>query len=94
MVDFEIDVARIVNFDSFRAYRWLVSIAEPNPKLYGFLRDNGVDLNHVFNLLGGAIALCPPQLLGSEWSEGGLHLSPCDGRGWGHATRRRDVLDG
>ena len=41
--------------DSFRAYRWLVTIAEPNPKLYGFLRDNGVDLNHVLNLLGGAI---------------------------------------
>ena len=41
--------------DSFRAYRWLVTIAEPNPKLYGFLRDNGVDLNHVLNLLEGAI---------------------------------------
>jgi hypothetical protein len=52
MVDCEIDVARIVNFDSFRAYRWLVAIAEPNPKLYAFLRKKGVDLNHAFNLLG------------------------------------------
>ena len=58
MVDFEIDAARIVNFDCFRTYRWLVSIAEPNSKLYAFLRKDGVDLNHVFNLLGGAIALC------------------------------------
>ena len=64
MVNSEIDVARIVNFDSFRAYRWLVSIAEPNPKLYAFLRKNGVDLNHVFNLLGGAIALCPYSFSG------------------------------
>jgi hypothetical protein len=58
MEDSETDVARIVNFDSFHAYRWLVSIAERNPKLNRFLRGNGVDLNHVFNLLGGAIALC------------------------------------
>jgi hypothetical protein len=58
MVDCEIDVARIANFDSFRAYRWLVAIAEPNPKLYAFLRKKRVDLNHAFNLLGGAIALC------------------------------------
>ena len=58
MVDSEIDLARIVNFDSFRAYRWLVSIAEPNPKLYAFLRKKGVDLSQVINLLGGAIALC------------------------------------
>ena len=64
MVDSEIDVARIVNFDSFRAYRWLVSIAEPNPKLFAFLRKKGVDLNHVFNLLGGAIALCPHSFSG------------------------------
>ena len=55
MTGAEIDLARIVNFDSFRAYRWLVTIAEPNPKLCGFLRGNGVDLNHVLNLLGGAI---------------------------------------
>jgi hypothetical protein len=55
----ESDLARIVNFDSFRAYRGLVSIAEPNPKLYRFLRDNDVDSNHVINLLHGAIALCP-----------------------------------
>jgi len=41
----EVDLARIVNFDSFRAYKWLISIAEPNQKLYGYLRDNGVDLN-------------------------------------------------
>jgi hypothetical protein len=54
----EIDVARIASFDSFRAYRWLVKIAEPNPKLYGYLRDSDVDLNHVINLLDGAIALC------------------------------------
>jgi hypothetical protein len=54
----EVDLARIVNFDSFRAYRWLVSIAEPNQKLYGYLRHNGVDLNHVMNLLEGTIALC------------------------------------
>jgi hypothetical protein len=60
----EINVARIVNFDSFRAYRWLVEIAEPNPKLYGYLRESGVDLNHIINLLDGAIALCP-------WSFGG-----------------------
>ena len=60
----EIDLAKIVNFDSFRAYRWLVSITEPNQRLYGFLRENGVDLNHVINLLAGAIALCPYSFSG------------------------------
>ena len=53
--------------DSFRVYRWLVTIAEPNPKLYGFLRDNGVDLNHVLNLLGGAVndsMVMPHSLMG------------------------------
>jgi len=53
----DIELAKIVNFDSFPAYRWLVSIAEPNERLYGFLRKNGVDLNHVINLLEGAIAI-------------------------------------
>jgi len=66
----EIDVARIVNFDSFRAYRWLVKIAEPNPKLYGYLRDSDVDLNHVINLLDGAIALC-------EWRIGSGPKEDC-----------------
>jgi hypothetical protein len=55
----EIDLAKIINFDSFRAYRWLVAISEPNQKLYSYLREEkGVDLNHVINLLDGAIALC------------------------------------
>ena len=49
------NLATIVHFESVRAYRWLVTIAEPNPKPYGFLRNNGVDLNHVLNLLGDAI---------------------------------------
>ena len=40
------DLARIVNFDSLRAYRWLTTIAEPDPKLYDYLRSNGVDLKH------------------------------------------------
>jgi hypothetical protein len=57
----EMDLARIGNLDSFRAYRWLTTIAEPDPKLYDYLRSNGVDLNHVINLLDGAVALC-------EWS--------------------------
>jgi hypothetical protein len=57
----KVDLARIANLDSYRAYRWLVTIAEPNQKLYGYLRNNGVDLNHIINLLEGAIALC-------EWS--------------------------
>jgi hypothetical protein len=62
----EIDLAKIVNFDSFRAYRWLVSITEPNQRLYGFLRENGVDLNHVINLLAGAIALCSYSFSGPD----------------------------
>jgi hypothetical protein len=62
----EMDLAKVVNFDSVRVYRWLVSIAEPNPKLYGFLRDNGVDLNHVVNLLQGAIAICRHSFSGSN----------------------------
>jgi hypothetical protein len=64
MIRAEIDLGKIVNFDSFRAYRWLATIADPDRKLYGFLRSNGVDLNHVINLLDGAIARC-------EWSIGG-----------------------
>jgi hypothetical protein len=59
----EMDLARIVNFDSFRAYRWLVTIAEPNAKLYDYLRFNGVELHQVINLLHGAIARC-------QWSLG------------------------
>jgi len=59
-------LAKIVNFDSFRAYRWLVSIAEPNHKLHDYLRHNGVDINHIINLLEGAIALC-------EWT---IHGGP------------------
>jgi hypothetical protein len=58
MVDSEIDLVRIVNFGSFRVYRKLVSIAERNPILYGFLRGNGVDVDHAVNLLQGAIAIC------------------------------------
>jgi hypothetical protein len=54
----EMDLTRIVNFNSLRAYRWLVTIAEPNAKLYDYLQSNGVDLDHVINLLDGAIALC------------------------------------
>jgi hypothetical protein len=57
----EIDLAKVVNFDSFRAYRWLIETAEPDQKLYSFLRQHGVDLNHAINLLDGAIARC-------EWS--------------------------
>jgi len=68
----EVDLARIINFDSFRAYKWLITIAEPNQTLYGFLRDNGVDLNHVINLLEGAIALC-------EWSIGNGPKEECIG---------------
>jgi hypothetical protein len=65
-----VDVARIVNIDSFRAYRWLVTIAEPNQKLYGYLRPNGVDLNLVINLLEGAIAIC-------KWSIDGGSKEDC-----------------
>jgi hypothetical protein len=66
----EIDLAKIVNFDSFRAYRWLVTISEPNQKLYSYLREKGVDLNHVINLLDGAIALC-------EWRIGSGPKEDC-----------------
>ena len=51
--------ANLVNFDSLRLYRWLLSISAPNPKLYAYLRANCVDLKHIFNLLDGAVALCP-----------------------------------
>jgi hypothetical protein len=64
MSESEMDLARIVSFDSFRAHRWLMTIAGPDQKLYGFLRRNGVDLNQVIHLLHGAIALW-------EWSFGG-----------------------
>jgi hypothetical protein len=52
MIKAELDLAQMVNFDSSRPYRWLVSIPEPNPKLYAF-RTNDVDLDHVINLLQG-----------------------------------------
>src|ERR1700754_3621378 len=60
----EIDVAKIINFDSVRAYRWLIETAEPDQKLYSFLRQHSVDLSHAINLLDGALARC-------EWSVGG-----------------------
>jgi hypothetical protein len=66
----EVDLARIVNFDSFRAYKCLITIAEPKQKLYSYLRHNGVDLNHIINLLEGAIALC-------EWSIDGGPKEDC-----------------
>src|SRR5262245_61706797 len=66
----EIALAKIVNFDSLRAYRQLVTIATPNQVLYGYLRNNGVDLNHIINLLEGAIALC-------EWSINGGPKEDC-----------------
>jgi hypothetical protein len=66
----EVDLAKIVYFDSFRAYKWLITIAEPNQKLYGYLRDNGVDIDHIINLTEGAIALC-------EWSMGSGPKEDC-----------------
>jgi hypothetical protein len=50
--------ARTINFDAFYTYARLVTIAEPDPSMYSFLRSAGVDLDHCINLLGGAIALC------------------------------------
>jgi hypothetical protein len=50
-------IAKVTNFDSVRMYRWLLSVAEPSPGLYQYLRAKGVDLDHTFNLLGGAITL-------------------------------------
>jgi hypothetical protein len=64
------DRSRQVNSDSLLAYRRLVTIAGPNQKLYGYLRNNGVDLNHVINLLEGAIALY-------EWSIDGGPREDC-----------------
>jgi hypothetical protein len=64
MIAEDIDLGKIITFNSFRAYRWLVAISEPDRTLYTFLRSNGVDLDHVINLLNGAIARC-------EWSIAG-----------------------
>jgi hypothetical protein len=60
----DMDLARTINLDGFRAYSWLVTIADPDPRMYSCLRSAGVDLDHCINLLGGAIALC-------EWSIAG-----------------------
>jgi hypothetical protein len=57
-------IATVTNFDSVRMYRWLLSVAEPNLKLYSYLRNHGVDLDHAMNLLGGAIAFCPCSFQG------------------------------
>jgi hypothetical protein len=51
------NLANIVHFDSVRAYRNLLETAEPSPRLWSFLRQNGIDCLHVFNLLHGAVAL-------------------------------------
>jgi hypothetical protein len=52
------NLGKMVNFDSVRLYRWLLSVAGPNPELYRFLRTNNVDLGHIFNLLHGAVGFC------------------------------------
>jgi hypothetical protein len=49
----------IVNFESFRAYRWLLEIAEPDEVLWRYLRSHDIDLAHTFNMLHGAIARQP-----------------------------------
>src|SRR5262245_44277339 len=69
-------LSKVVNFDSIRLYRWLLSISEPNPKLYAYLRANGVDLGHIFNLLGGAVALWSWSMDGVEKSDGDCILLP------------------
>ena len=51
------NLAKVVHFDSVRAYRWLLTVAEPDRELYAYLRDEGVDINHVINLVDGAIAI-------------------------------------
>jgi hypothetical protein len=51
------NLAKVVHFDSVRAHRWLLTVAEPDRKLYAYLRDEGVDINHVINLLDGMIAI-------------------------------------
>src|SRR5262245_62054967 len=55
----EMDLARIVNFDSFRAYRRLLAIAGPDARLYDYLETQGVNLKHVISPLHGAIARQP-----------------------------------
>jgi hypothetical protein len=49
-------LANIHHFESVRAYWDLLETAEPNPRLWSFLRKNDVDCLHVFNLLHGAVA--------------------------------------
>jgi hypothetical protein len=66
MSDSEMDLANIVHFDSYRAYRWLVTIADPDVKLYDYLRAQGVDVNHVINLLDGALACREWSIAGQE----------------------------
>jgi hypothetical protein len=58
------DLCNFVNFESLRAYRNLLETAEPSASLWTFLRENGVDCLHVFNLLHGAMAR-------REWTIGG-----------------------
>src|SRR5262245_2675417 len=53
------NLAKVINFDSIRIYRWLTATAEPNSEMYGYLRGHGVDIDHVLNLLGGAVAMVP-----------------------------------
>jgi hypothetical protein len=43
----EMDLANVIHFDSYRAYKWLLTIAGPDAKLYDYLRAQGVDLKHV-----------------------------------------------
>jgi hypothetical protein len=58
------DLTKVINFDSVRVYRWLLSVADPDRELYAYLRAKGVDLNHTFNLLGGAVARVPCSFTG------------------------------
>ena len=58
------DLTKVVNFDSVRVYRWLLSVADPDRELYAYPRAKGVDLNHIFNLLGGAVARVPCSFAG------------------------------
>jgi hypothetical protein len=62
----EMDLANVIHFDSYRAYKWLLTIAGPDAKLYDYLRAQGVDLKHVINLLDGALARCEWSIAGQE----------------------------
>jgi len=66
MSESEMDLANIVHFDSYRAYKWLVTIAGPDVKLYEYLGACGVDVKHVLNQLGGALARRIYSIAGQE----------------------------